>query len=616
MLARVALAAVVVLGLLGGGWWALARRAPAGAAGSPAAAGEEGRLLQAVRAAPGSGAAHQALGRYCLEHARPFAAIWELGTAHHLQPADESTSLQLAVALASAQLYDAAIEQLEALAARRPPLQEGRIQLATLYLARTEPKQALAVLNEAPDLARWPEGQLAVGRVYEAMGQTRPAVAAYRRARALVPGSAAVAERLGRFLLRSHDLPAARAALEAARLKIGPEPRLLTLLAEAETARGNAAGAERWLRAALATEPSHVPALVALGRLYYRKHRFREALAAFQLALRLAPGDPEANDGLADLLQAAGRAADAHTARARAFRARGLPMRAVEEYEALARLPGQQVPAVLEMTLILLQTQQTARAIRVTEAALAAHPRETALYERLVVLQLLLPDRPAAERRCEEWQRLEPRSARPVWIRGKLAADEGDLTLAARLLEQAAAAEPDNLDYAATLAGVLARGPRRADWERARALFERTTAHSPVDARSLFDFAQLLRRLGEPDEARRVFLRCLEVDPNISEAYVSLVQLARQLRQPEQVALWAPIVRQVEARLRQELLRSRRTWEQPGDPAGHRDLALFLIRTDELRKAESQLEEALRLRPGWQEAAGLLTTVRRAREAL
>src|SRR5205807_1848702 len=126
---------------------------------------EEARLREAVQRAPRSWAAHQALGRYYLDHGQPFEAIWELSTAHRLQPRDRSTSLQLAVALAAGGRYDQAISQLEAMIAQPPSSREGRVQLATLYLGTMQPKKALALLREAPDLERWAEGQLALGRV-------------------------------------------------------------------------------------------------------------------------------------------------------------------------------------------------------------------------------------------------------------------------------------------------------------------------------------------------------------------------------------------------------------------------------------------------------------------
>src|SRR5438093_3978281 len=115
------------------------------------AVSEEARQREAVERAPRSWAAHQALGRYYLDHGQPFEAIWELDAAHRLAPGEPTISLQLAVALSSGRLYDQAITQLEELAAQRPPLREGRVQLATLCLGTMRPEKALAALRAAPD---------------------------------------------------------------------------------------------------------------------------------------------------------------------------------------------------------------------------------------------------------------------------------------------------------------------------------------------------------------------------------------------------------------------------------------------------------------------------------
>jgi tetratricopeptide (TPR) repeat protein len=581
-----------------------------------AAAGEEARLRDAAQREPRSAANRQALGRYYIDHGRPFEAIWELWAAHELQPQDPATSVQLAVALSAGQLDDQAIEQLESLATSQPPSREGRVQLAMLYLGRTLPQRALVVLKGAPDLANWAEGQLALGQTYEAMGQTALAIAAYQRVAHLAPTSVEPAYRLGSLYLHNHRFPAASTTLESSLRKLGPQARMLTLVAEVDTARGDTSAAERHLRAALKADPTHVPALDALGRLYHHQRRLNDSIIAYRRALQLIPGDAAAFEGLADLLEVTGRVAKAHSARAHAFSVRGLPIRALQEYEALAHSPGQEVTAVLEMGSLLLQTQQTLRAVRVTEAALTRRPWETALYERLVVLYLLLPDRARAQRRCEEWQRLEPASVRPVWLLGRIAAANKEPERAIRLLEQAQAAEPENPDFAVSLAEALLNDGRQPQLLRARQLVDQVVARSPTEAKIYQDQGQVLLRLGQPEAARQSFLRSLDLDPNVSDLYVNVAQIARLLGQPEQMGFWATIIRSVEARLRLELLRLRRTWEQPNDPEGHRDLALYFIQMVELRKAERQLEESLRLRPGWPEAEQLLATVRRTREVL
>jgi tetratricopeptide (TPR) repeat protein len=120
-----------------------------------------------------------------------------------------------------------------------------------------------------------------------------------------------------------------------------------------------------------------------------------------------------------------------------------------------------------------------------------------------------------------------------------------------------------------------------------------------------------LMRSGRLEEAQRHLLRSLDLDPNRGDTYGTVVQLAHRLRQPGAVALFAPLVREVESRLREEMTLWRRTWDHPDDPGGYLALARFLIRMADLRRAESQLEQALELRPGWREAEEELARVRR-----
>lgn len=579
-------------------------------------AGEEGRLAAAVERSPRSPAARGALGRYYLDHGQTFEAIGELGAAHALQPAERSVSLQLAVALSSGLLQDQAISHLEALTAQQPTSRDGRVQLATLYLGTLQPAKALRVLRQAPGLDRWPDGQMALGQAYEALGQPGSAEAAYRRARALAPGSTDALSHLSRYYLRHGKVAAARAVLQAAEQQFKPTAPLLVLLAQCYPATKDAPTAERWLKAAARLDPGSVPALVALGQVYRRKGRTQEAVRSYRSALQLAPGDTTASMGLADLLQSTGQTVEAHAVRAQYFRAKGLPVRAIREYEAVARSPDQRVPAAMEMGLVLLETQQKKRAVEVTRTALSLRPNDPAIYERLVVLERLWSGGDRARHWCEEWQRLEPGSLRPVWLLGKIAADRGELDEATRLLQKAVDGEPENMEYAVTLADVLLRRPDRARQLRARELLERAAARQPMEATTHEKLGQLLIQLGEDEAARRELLRSLDLDPNVSAPYVSLVRLARQHGHPEQISLWSALARSVENRVREEQLLSRRTWLPAARPEDYRDFARFLIRNTNLRKAESQLEEALRLRPGWAEARDLLAAVRRTREVL
>jgi tetratricopeptide (TPR) repeat protein len=69
-------------------------------------------------------------------------------------------------------------------------------------------------------------------------------------------------------------------------------------LGRKELARGDPAKAERSARRGLELAPAHAPAHVLLGKALATQGRCAEARAAFEAALRIAPSDPEASEGL------------------------------------------------------------------------------------------------------------------------------------------------------------------------------------------------------------------------------------------------------------------------------------------------------------------------------
>src|SRR5262249_20806888 len=122
-----------------------------------------------------------------------------------------------------------------------------------------------------------------------------------------------------------------------------------------------------------------------------------------------------------------------------------------------------------------------------------------------------------------------------------------------------------------------------------------------------------LQRSGRVPEARRQALRSLDMDPHQGPVYSMVVQLARQERAAAPLALYAPLVRAVESRLREERPLWQATWQRPHDPAAYEALARFLVATGDLAAAESQLAEAVRLRPDAPSLRASLARVRRLR---
>jgi Flp pilus assembly protein TadD len=255
--------------------------------------------------------------------------------------------------------------------------------------------------------------------------------------------------------------------------------------------------------------------------------------------------------------------------------------------------------------------QQNARALALARQASERFPRSPEVREQLTALLILTNDHEAAAQLCQAWLREDPGAAQPLWMLGRIAAAGLRFDEAVRYYEQALVKQPDNATFLEALGEVLLAAPGSEHLPRAVTTLGRAVALAPQDAKARHQLGLALMRAGRLEEARRQMLRSLDLDPNRGPVYSTLVQLARRLRQPGPAALFAPIVREVEGRLRDELTLWRRTWDHPEDPEGHVALARFLVQTGDPRRAESQLEEALALRPRWPQAEAELARVRR-----
>jgi Flp pilus assembly protein TadD len=75
-------------------------------------------------------------------------------------------------------------------------------------------------------------------------------------------------------------------------------------------------------------------------------------------------------------------------------------------------------------------------------------------------------------------------------------------------------------------------------------------------------------------------------------------------------------MRSVQERRSEEKRQRRAAGQNPHDPSHYYALAKALLQGGEVAKAQSQLEQALQLRPGWPEARLLLKRVGALRAAL
>lgn len=579
---------------------------------------EQGLLRATEAASPGDPEPARLLGDFYADAAHPFEAVWAYALALHARSTDPPATLGLARALEQGLLLDAAIARLKELLAREPGQPEASATLAQLYLRTGRPEAALTVVQGAqPAYRASAAGAVLEGRVREALGDAAGAKRAYRRAVDQDGRDAAAWHRLGLLALSQGWLFDARQALGAARIVSPTSPRYSVDFGRTYAASpkpDERRDAPRYYVEAMNRSIQFAPAHYEAGLWYERQGRWTEAVARLQAAVNAEPGDGDAREHLARALEATGRVAEAHRQRGIAYDARDLRAPALREYQAWATKEPGNPAAALQVGQSYFKMEQLDRARVVLQQARGRFPRDAEVRERLAAIDLLAGDRKAARQLCEEWLRQEPGAPQALFMLGRAAADELQWAEAARLYEQAVAKEPENVDFLGALGESLLKLPGQAETPRAIAILSHAVAAAPEVARWRAALAEALQRAGRAAEARRQALRSLDLDPHQGTLYNVVVQLARQERAEAPMALYAPLVRTVEARLREEAPLWHATWQRPRDPAAYEALARFLMTTGDLSAAEGQLAEAARLRPDAPEPRARLALVRRLRQ--
>jgi Flp pilus assembly protein TadD len=572
-------------------------------------------LLEVVAREPGSAAAHRDLGRHYLQARQPLEALWELDQVLKLSPGDQGAGLDVATALAMAGQYPEAEAQLRFVLGQPPVTRAGRGELAALYLATARPHEAVEVLRAAPGLSDWPQGQLLLARAHEGAGEVTAARRAYERHLRLTSGSPDALFHLGRFMLTSGELSAARPLLDSATKAAPQEARLLQLLAMTYSADwGEREDPDRQgellSRAKQMGGQAAVPARLALGALYLRHHRFKEGGAELEPVAEEADL-PVAHRGLAVALQGLGERAEAHYHRGMAAVGEGHADRALVEFQAMAHLAPADTRAPELISQSLAQMDRLNEALKVAEAFYQRGIRTPALFERLASLYLLTYNRRAGRRLCETWRQAQPESGRPLAYLGKIALADLRLSEAVPLYESAVAKEPRNGEHLMGLAEALGHQPSPENSRRAVELLRQAVLAAPGDARPHYQLGVQLQQMGELEQARRELLRSLDLDPTQAAAANNLLQIATAQGQPALAERFGSLQRVLLERKRALDAAWKRRWERPDDPKVYAALARLLARGGELVGAEYQMQRALELRPAWPEARQLRTLVGR-----
>jgi cellulose synthase operon protein C len=422
-----------------------------------------------------------------------------------------------------------------------PSADAARKLLAATYLRQGRPTKAINVLQPLLQQAETADPALAMlaGEAYLASGDTARASELFERS-ATDPGNGATARtRLGQIALTRGDfdrgvsqLQAASAmdtereqadlllftfhlrrheidqALEAAARFVKKQPRNplgYVLEGTAHLAGKDRTRARQGFDAALKIQPDYLPALRGLADVDVAESQAASALRRYEALLAANPHDDQLLVAFAALQERTGQVAEAGETLRRATDAQPHSLTA---YVALVQYE--------------LRRRQTAAALRVAEAGVAANPGQPRFVELLGNTQEAAGAQEAALKTFEDLARLEPRSLAPILRSAAIEARRRDFDAASRSLRQAQRAAPDNDQIAHDLVATYVSAGRFDD-ALGVAIAMRTRKPGAASGFTLEGDVQAARQ--KWPEAERAYRAALAAEPGYGVAAVGLCRM-------------------------------------------------------------------------------------------
>jgi tetratricopeptide (TPR) repeat protein len=385
-------------------------------------------LTQALRAAEWDGSLHYRLGRIYQQMGETGLMKQEFAASARLKSADQEAVIKIsecakhlaegrkqdAVEIRQQFLEDAKLDP-DALVALGKIFTDAGLQVEALDLFKTAARRDPASFEAQYDLGL---GFLNFGKTEEAQGVLEPAVrlqphsrdanAALALAYAMnekyaaavpilesMPKSPRIVSLLGLAYLRTGEAAKAVPLLRAAAGE-SKDPKTYFLLIEGLNAIEDQAGALAAAETACQRFPELPRAHLARGQQLARMGRYSEALPDFQKALSLAPGDVDAQLGLADILQK-----------------QGDYERSLAAYEELVRRNHDNIAAQLGVARNLIFLRQFEQAREQLETWVREHPDDAQLRFELSRVYARLGDRDRAAEQTRILQQLRRRDASP-----------------------------------------------------------------------------------------------------------------------------------------------------------------------------------------------------------
>jgi predicted Zn finger-like uncharacterized protein len=367
-------------------------------------------------------------------------------------------------------------------------------------LARQGAKEDIAALGGSL------EAQRLLGELSLATGDVKAARVAFQALLASGQGGAAALFGLARVELAEKEATKAgelaRKVLEQSPRHMGAKLVLLELSAASDGAGGDDAGAEtrRWLDEVTKALPEAAPGEAALaqtllGELHLRYRRQGPAQKAFEDSLQIVRKSPRALIGLGEVLQSAGRNAEA-----------------LARFQAAAEADPQSLAAQLGIAKAQLELGRTEEARALLTKLNEQHPKQPEIVHWTGRVQQNLGFNQAAldaYRAAIELAPARPESLKSYLALAKLESELGELALATKALDEAQAKLPPSAPLSKAF-GEIAQSQGR--FGEALERFQSALRIDPADTHARFLAAVTLTRLGRFDDALAAFVRVSETD--------------------------------------------------------------------------------------------------------
>jgi len=255
---------------------------------------------------------HRLLARAYLANREPALAEETLRVAVDAAPKDAAARLELGQVLLQSGHAEGAVAVLEQGVRDAPQIASLRVALVRAYLVKGDYAAARRAADDLHTLR--PEsaaGPYLAGLAAEGMNQPQEARRQYQQALALEPGNLDVLSATAQLLQRTGEGPKAVALLKGAVVHKPDDPMLLNLLGEFYLANSNLAQADTTLTRATAVAPRWWIPLRNLALVKVAQKDTAGAIAAYQAAIKAAPGEPQPTVELALLYERHGRPDDA-----------------------------------------------------------------------------------------------------------------------------------------------------------------------------------------------------------------------------------------------------------------------------------------------------------------